>query len=167
MFPLISLFFIPLAASVIMLCCRMVSTKFLKYLAIAFSLIPLAILLFWHTALLQSEIHYAWLPPLSINFHLKVDTLSLIFLYLTAFILPVSLFAVRSASLQSPHLFFALVLFLEALLIGFFTTRDLAVFTVFWEAMLLPLYFIIAIWGGENRRKASLKFLIYMIAGSV
>jgi NADH-quinone oxidoreductase subunit M len=167
MFPLISLFLIPLVASAAMLGCRMTSTKVLKYLATALSLFPLAILLFWHTALIQSEVNYAWMPSLSIYFHLKVDTLSLIFLYLTAIILPVSLLAVRSASLQSPNLFFALVLFLEALLIIFFTTRDLAVFTIFWEAMLLPLYFIIAIWGGESRRKASLKFLIYMIAGSV
>ncbi len=63
--------------------------------------------------------------------------------------------------------FTGLFSFLEGLLIGFFTARDLAVFTVFWEAMLLPLYFIINLWGGPLRQKASLKFLIYMIAGSV
>jgi NADH-quinone oxidoreductase subunit M len=59
-----------------------------------------------------------------------------------------------------------MVLLLQGLLIGFFTARDLAVFTFFWEAMLIPLYFIISLWGGPLRRLAALKFLIYMIAGS-
>jgi NADH-quinone oxidoreductase subunit M len=63
-------------------------------------------------------------------------------------------------------LFYGLVLFLQALLIGFFTARDLVLFTLLYEAMLIPVYIIIVQWGGDHRQMAGLKFLIYMIAGS-
>ncbi len=102
----------------------------------------------------------------SIQFHLSIDALSLLFLYLTAIIVPVSFLAVNTDEMPYPNTFYGLVFLLEGLLIGFFTARDLAVFTIFWESMLLPLYFIINLWGGDGRQKAALKFLIYMIAGS-
>lgn len=141
--------------------------KVQKTVAILLSLLPLSLLIYGHSQLLGTSIHYPWFPAISIDFHLSVDELSLLFLYLTSIIVPFSFLAVRSDSLNYPHTFYALVLFLQALLIGFFTARDIALFTIFWEAMLIPLYFIINLWGGENRQKASLKFLIYMIAGSV
>ena len=95
-----------------------------------------------------------------------MDELALVFLYLTAFIVPISLFAITQEQRHFSSLFYGLVLMLEGLLIGFFTAQDLALFVIFWEAMLLPLYFIINIWGGRARKMAALKFLIYMIAGS-
>ena len=66
----------------------------------------------------------------------------------------------------SPNTFYGLILFLQGLQIGFFTARDLVVFTIFWEGMLIPLYFIIAFWGGLKGKLAAMKFLIYMLAGS-
>ncbi len=163
---LIQLFSIPFISAFIAFIIPFSSRKILKTVAVILSFIPLAFLLVHHAQWIGSTIDYAWLPPLSINFHLSVDALSLLFLYLTALIAPVSLLAVRSSELVHPHTFYGLVLLLQGLLIGFFTARDLAVFTFFWEAMLLPLYFIINIWGGPQRQTASLKFLIYMIAGS-
>jgi NADH-quinone oxidoreductase subunit M len=130
------------------------------------SLLPLAILLSTHKYLIGSSIDYDWIPALSIRLHLSIDALSLLFLYLTAIVIPISLLAVKTTDLIHSPLFFALILFLQGLLIGFFTTRDLAVFTLFWEAMLIPLYFIISLWGGLNRYAASLKFILYMITGS-
>lgn len=137
-----------------------------KPFAFAMSLLPLGLLLYGHQEWIGMKIEAPWLPQLSIEFFLTVDALSLLFLYLTALIIPFSILAVRSDALPFPNIFYGLVLLLQGLLITFFTARDLAVFTIFWEAMLLPLYFIINIWGGPQRQAASLKFLIYMIAGS-
>lgn len=138
-----------------------------KSIATLLSLVPLALLLYVQQAWIGAEFNYLWWPALSIHFHLAVDGLSLVFLYLTAVIVPIAILAFPSTETRQPGLFYSLVLALELLLIGFFTARDLALFTFFWEAMLLPLYFIISLWGGSQRQTAAMKFLIYMIAGSV
>lgn len=156
------LFVTPFISAILLLLLAPIFQKGLKTLAILLSLLPL-ILLLSNSNWIGSHIDYDWLPALSIRFNLTVDSLSYLFLYLTAAIVPISLFAVTN---QNSNLLFVLVLFLQGLLIGFFTAHDLAVFTLFWEAMLLPLYFIITLWGGLQRRTAALKFLIYMIAGS-
>lgn len=160
------LFLAPLLASIVVLCAPFPGRN-LKRFAFLLSLIPLVFLIYGGTSWLGSTVSYPWLPVLSINFHLTVDSLSLVFLYLTAIIIPISILAVRSGDLFFPNFFYGLVLLLESLLVGFFTAKDLVVFTIFWEAMLLPLYFIITLWGEKHRQAAGLKFLIYMIAGSV
>jgi NADH-quinone oxidoreductase subunit M len=161
------LFILSLASCWVPLLLARADVSLQKTVAILLSLIPLSMMIYGHSELLGSSINYPWFTAIPINFHLSVDELSLLFLYLTGVIVPISLCAVRVDTINYPHTFYALVLFLQALLIGFFTARDVALFAVFWEAMLIPLYFIINIWGSENRQKASLKFLIYMIAGSV
>lgn len=134
-----------------------------RSIAFLLSLIPLALLLWFHNSLLGTIINLNWLPSFGVNFHLGVDALSLLFLYLTAVIVPVSILSMK----QQPSAFYGLILALQWLMIGFFTARDLFLFTLFWEAVLLPLYFIIGYWGGVRRKNASLKFLLYMIGGSV
>jgi len=133
----------------------------MKFIAFALSLIPLAFLLAFNTQLIGAEVNLPWFPAVGIQFHLAIDAISLVFLFLTAIIIPIVILVTSSTTL-----FYLLILLLEVLLFGFFTARDLAVFTIFWEAMLLPLYFIISLWGGAFRYSAALKFLIYMIAGS-
>jgi len=157
---------VPFIASIVALVFPAVSGKFFKRFAFVLSLIPLAILLYNHAHLIGMHVNYAWIPQLSIEFFLKIDALSLVFLYLTAVIIPVSILSVNCSKQTSPNLFYALIFLLQGLLIGFFAARDLALFVIFWEAMLLPLYFIISFWGGEHRQNAALKFLVYMIAGS-
>jgi len=161
------LFIIPFLSSFLAFVFPPISGKHKKYLATALSFLPLLILLiFGFNNWIGDRVEYAWLPPLSIEFYLKVDSLSLLFLYLTAIIVPITLLAVRSDDLPFPNTFYGFVLLLQGLLIGFFTARDLVVFAIFWEAMLFPVYFIITLWGKDHRRTAALKFLIYMIAGS-
>lgn len=161
------LFVVPFICSAFLLILPTLSGRNLKRLAVGMSLLPLIILIYGHTSWIGSKVEYIWIPVLSIEFHLSIDALSLLFLYLTAVIIPVSLLSVRINALASPHVFYGLILLLEGLLIGFFTARDLVLFTIFWEAMLVPLYFIIVLWGGPKREAAALKFIIYMIAGSV
>ena len=164
--PLSWLFITPFILSIIAFFFPVGSGHFQKRIAFFLSLIPLALLAINHQGWIGSSLSYPWLAQLGVNFHLSIDPLSLLFLYLTAILVPISILAVNTEELTTPHIFFGLVLLLEGLLIGFFTARDLVVFTVFYESMLLPLYFIINIWGGPHRQSASLKFLVYMFTGS-
>lgn len=161
------LFLIPLLTSAAMFLFPALSPKSLKRTALLFSFLPL--LLFagaGYQNWIGKEVRFMWLTPLNIEFYLSIDSLSLLFLLLTLIIIPISLLALRTKNISHPKTFYGFILLLQALLIGFFTARDLALFTIFWEAMLFPLYFIISIWGGDARRGAALKFLLYMIAGS-
>lgn len=160
------LFVIPFAASLISFLAPSFSKVHLKLRVFALSLIPLFLLIYGNTEWVNASFDEAWLPALNIHFYLKIDSLSLLFLYLTAFIVPVSILAVNVREVTTPHIFYGLVLLLQGLLFGFFMARDLVVFTIFWEGMLLPLYFLITLWGGSKRQEAALKFLVYMIAGS-
>lgn len=163
---LMLLFIVPFIAALVAFSLSFVSSRNLKILSFVMSLAPLFLLIAEHSHWVGSQVEHVWLPALSIEFYLRVDSLSLVFLYLTAIVVPISILAVRSHNLVLPNVFFGLILLLEGLLIGFFTARDLAIFVLFFEAMLLPLYFIINLWGGPQRQTASLEFLIYMIAGS-
>jgi len=161
------LFFFPLVAAVLMLVPSPLPDKGLKRQAVLLSLVPLLILISFRTDILGASFQRAWFPALGIQFYLTVDSLSLLFLFLTAIIIPISLFSVNRVELTSPRFFYCLVFLLQSFLIGFFCAQDLVVFTLFWEAMLLPIYFIIGIWGKGAARQTALKFLIYMLAGSV
>lgn len=161
------LFWVPLAASAMLFILPVHEKRTLKFLAAFFSLIPLLMLLAKPGSWIGSNGSVDWFPALSIQFALGIDSLSLIFVYLTAFLIPIAILAVDSQKLTHPHAFLGLILLLQGLLIGFFTSLDLLFFTVFWESMLLPLYFIISLWGGAQRRTAALKFILYMFAGSV
>jgi len=164
---LFTLFIVPLIASIIAFISSSLPRRATRYFAIAASLIPLIMLVAYGPGQwLNQTIQIPWLSPLAIDFHLKVDSLSLAFLYLTAIIIPISLLAARKEELYSPNIFYAFVLLLQCLLIGFFTAQNLILFVVFWESMLFPLYFIMILWGKSKRREAALQFLVYMIAGS-
>ncbi len=143
-----------------------ISSHAFRWMALLCSLLPLLVLIMNHDQAVGAELNYPWFSAVPIAFHAKVDALSLLFLYLTALIVFFSICSVDDKVLAAPKFFYFLVFLLEGLLFLFFTMRDLVFFTIFWEAMLLPLYFLINVWGGHKREAASLKFLIYMIAGS-
>ncbi len=163
--PLLLLFFAPLIAAFFLFAMVKVSSKWTKAFAAICSMVPLFILILT-PKLLGRSYDVLWFKPLSIHFNLSIDSLTLIFLYLTALITPIAIITGPIKNLSHPNIFYGFILFLQALLIGFFSTKDLALFTIFWEAMLIPLYFIINIWGGKNRQFAAMQFLLYMIAGS-
>ncbi|MDP1879811.1 MAG: NADH-quinone oxidoreductase subunit M [Parachlamydiaceae bacterium] len=162
---LIWLFLIPILASIIALLSGFFTKSFQKYSAICMSLIPLLMLLYGRLDWIGTEIKYEWLPNVVVEFYLAIDSTSLLFLFLVSVVVPITLFSVPAHSLSYSNVFFGLVLLLQGLLNGFFTARDLALFTFFWEAMLIPLYFIIILWGDSEKRRVALKFIVYMIAG--
>lgn len=157
---------IPFIASLMTFVLPISGTKSVKRFAFLCSLLPLFLLIGENTKLLGEDVSVPWLSALSIHFHLHIDSLSYVFLFLTNVIIPISILA-EGVVVLSPSLFYGLILLLQAFLNGFFTIQDLALFTFFWEAMLVPLYFIIAMWGGKEKQKASYTFILYMIAGSV
>ena len=121
------------------------------------------------TAGFQLEVDKLWIAPLGIRFHLGVDGISLWLVLLTTFLMPVTLLAPQAIGTRNVRVreFVVAMLVLEACMIGAFVALDLFVFYVFWELMLIPMYFIIGIWGGDRRLYASIKFVIYTLVGSL
>jgi NADH-quinone oxidoreductase subunit M len=110
---------------------------------------------------------YRWIPAFGIDYFVGVDGISLFLIVLTGFLTPLALLS----SWQSIHTrvkaFAMFMLVLEAAMIGVFLALDLFLFYVFWDAMLIPMYFLIGIWGYDNRVYAAIKFMLYTMAGSV
>jgi NADH-quinone oxidoreductase subunit M len=121
------------------------------------------------TAGFQLEVDKLWIAPLGIRFHLGVDGISLWLVLLTTFLVPVTLLSPQAIGTRNVRVreFVVAMLVLEAGMIGAFVALDLFVFYVFWELMLIPMYFIIGIWGGDRRLYASIKFVIYTLVGSL
>jgi NADH-quinone oxidoreductase subunit M len=108
-----------------------------------------------------------WIERFGIHYHVALDGISLWLVILTAFIVPIAGYAsFGSVTTRIKDWCFALLL-LEAAMIGAFVALDLFLFYVFWEMMLIPMYVMIGVWGGTNRIKASLKFFLYTMTGSM
>ena len=119
------------------------------------------------TAELQFVEHKAWLPSLGIAYHLGVDGISVLFVLLSTLITPLAISASWSAIKTHVRDYMAAFLLLETFMIGTFVAQDLFLFYLFFEAVLIPMFLIIGIWGGENRVYASFKFFLYTLLGSV
>jgi len=117
----------------------------------------------------QLEVDKVWIESLGIHFHVGIDGISLWLVLLTTFLMPVTLLAPQAIGTRNIRVrdFTVAMLVLEAGMIGAFVALDLFVFYVFWELMLIPMYFIIGIWGGDRRLYASIKFVIYTLVGSL
>ncbi len=114
---------------------------------------------------LQFEERLAWLPGLGASYHLAVDGLSMPFVLLSALL--TLLVVVFARPEKRPREYFLLFLLLEAGTIGLFSALDLLLFYVFWEVSLVPMYFIIGVWGKERRVEAALKFFLYTRVGGL
>lgn len=110
--------------------------------------------------------HHAWNTRMGTSFSLGVDGFSYPMVMLTTLLVWVAILASRSIN-HHPKGYYLLMLVLEAAIIGVFMARDWALFYVFWEATLIPLFFLIDRWGGINRQSASLNFVLYTMGGSV
>ncbi|MFQ5848155.1 MAG: NADH-quinone oxidoreductase subunit M [Candidatus Methylomirabilales bacterium] len=108
----------------------------------------------------------AWIPSLGIRYKLGIDGISLFLVLLTTFLTPIAILA-SSGALRRIKEYMLAMLLLETGMVGVFVALDLVLFYVFWEATLLPMYFIIGIWGGPRRIYATMKFVLYTMAGSL
>ena len=120
------------------------------------------------SAALQFVESYEWIPSLGIKYIVGVDGLSLLLVVLTTFLLPLVLLSQWGHTEgESPKSFLALLMALQSGMIGALVAMDLVFFYVFWEAMLIPMYFIIGVWGGKRRIYAATKFVLYTVLGSL
>ena len=113
-------------------------------------------------------VEYArWMPNLGAGYHIGIDGISLLLVLLTTLITPVALASAWSSIDDRVKEFVVTLLILETGMVGVFVSLDLFLFYVFWEAMLIPMYFIIGVWGGGRRIYAAVKFVLYTMVGSV
>ena len=110
---------------------------------------------------------FEWIENLHISYIVGVDGLSLLLVLLTTFLTPLTLISSWSSIQKKVKEFTFFMLMLEVGMLGVFVSLDLFLFYIFWEAMLIPMYFIIGIWGGDNRIYASVKFFLYTFFGSL
>ena len=119
------------------------------------------------TAQMQFVERLPWIGRFSAEYYLGIDGISLPLILLTTFLMPLVVLAGWSTIKVRPAQYFAAFLILEGLMIGVFAALDALLFYVFWEAMLVPMFIIIGVWGGERRIYATVKFFLYTFLGSV
>src|SRR5947207_1193763 len=157
-----------LAALVVMVA----PARWAKHVALAASLVEFAISapLWWTFAPaggFQFILDASWIPSWGIRYTVGVDGISLFMVLLTTFLVPLSVLGSYAYITTRERGFYALMLVLTTGMIGVFVALDLFLFYVMWEVMLIPMYFIIGVWGGERRLYAAIKFFIYTFFGSL
>jgi NADH-quinone oxidoreductase subunit M len=110
---------------------------------------------------------HAWIPAFGITYAVGVDGISLLLVVLTGFLTPLALLSAWESVHDRTRSFCMFLLLLESAMIGVFVSLDLFLFYVFWDAMLVPMYFLIGVWGYERRIYAAVKFILFTMAGSV
>jgi NADH-quinone oxidoreductase subunit M len=164
--------FVPILGMLIIAIVPNRGEKSARWIALITSLIMLGLsVLLWLNfnsaqGAMQFEEMYRWIPGVNIFYHLGVDGISLPFVFLTSLLMVVSILVSWNITLK-PKVFFALLLLLGTGMIGVFVSLDFILFYIFWELVLLPMYFLISIWGSSNRMYAATKFFIYTLFGSV
>jgi NADH-quinone oxidoreductase subunit M len=127
--------------------------------------------LWWHFDLTTSEFQfvekYVWFKELGIHYHLGIDGISLFMILLTTFLLPICVLASWTSITNRVREYMIAFLLLETFVIGVFSALDLVLFYLFFEGMLIPMFLIIGIWGGDRRVYAAFKFFLYTLLGSV
>jgi len=163
----------PILGSLILLFIRKEQENLIQWFGLAVSLAAFIISLIMFANFDQSNgdfqfvEKYLWIDGLNVSYHIGVDGISVLLILLTTFLTPLTLISTWGTIKKNIKLFTFFMLFLEAGMLGVFVSLDLFLFYIFWEAMLIPMYFIIGVWGGENRIYASIKFFIYTMFGSL
>src|SRR6185369_856961 len=107
----------------------------------------------------------SWIPSLGVSYHFGIDGISLILILLTTLVGLIAIYSSYSAISDRQKEYYVLLLLLQTFMIGTFCCLDLFLFYVFWEVMLVPMYFLIGVWGGQRRLYAAIKFFLYTLAG--
>ncbi|MBA4416570.1 MAG: NADH-quinone oxidoreductase subunit M [Syntrophus sp. (in: bacteria)] len=171
-FPILSTtIFLPLAGACLLL--FMKSEKSMKVTALITGIITFlcSLLLYTNfktdTHLFQFGELLPWIPSFNINYTLGIDGITIFLILLTTLLTPLCVLSSWSAIQNRVKEFMFCILMMEAAMIGVFSALDFILFYVFWEAMLIPMYLLIAVWGGPRKDYASIKFFIYTLFGSV
>ncbi|MCX5810294.1 MAG: NADH-quinone oxidoreductase subunit M [Proteobacteria bacterium] len=171
-FPILSTtIFLPLIGAILIL--LMGNEKVIKITALATGIITFLVSLFLYanfnpeTHLFQFGEFIPWIPIYNINYILGVDGITIFLILLTTLFTPICVLCSWTAIKERVKEFMFCMLLMETAMIGVFCSLDFILFYIFWEAMLIPMYLLIAVWGGPKKDYASIKFFIYTLFGSV
>ncbi len=171
--PILSiLIFLPLTGAILFIFIPKEKINLLKYLAVAVTVLTFlfALLLYFNfdgsTADAQFVETAKWIGY-GINYHVGIDGISLLLVILTAFLFPIAIISSWTSIKDNLKEYLIFMLILETGIIGVFLSLNLFLFYVFWEAMLIPMYFLIGIWGGKRKIYATVKFVLFTMFGSL
>ena len=116
---------------------------------------------------LQFATRVHWIAAWGVDYYVGLDGMNLLLVLLTAFLGPLVVAGAFTAIKKDVKLFYAMVLLIQFAMMGTFLAQDLFLFYVFWEAMMIPMFLIIGVWGGERRVYATFKFVLYTAFGSI
>lgn len=164
--------FFPLLGAVAILFVPASSEKLIKTIAAVVTAVPLLLTISLlkgydgSTAALQFQEQIDWIPSINVQYFLGIDGISVLMVLLTALLSFLGVFASWSVKKMTKG-YFLMYLLLHVGMMGVFCAMDFFLFYVFWEIMLLPMYFLVGIWGGEKKEYAAIKFFLYTLFGSV
>jgi NADH-quinone oxidoreductase subunit M len=166
------LILLPLAGGIILMAASRKASSTVRVAALVIAVLELALTLgvvsrFETGALLQMQEKMSWIPRFGIEYHLGLDGINLLLVILIPIFILLAMLMTHSSQKHYPGSFYALLLLFQAGLIGTVLSMNLFLFYVFWEMMLIPMFFLIGLWGGAARKGAVLKFVIYTMAGSL
>ena len=167
------LLLIPVIGSFLLLFLKAEKENIIRYLGLIISLVVFIVSLVIYFSFDSTNpdfqfIHkFKWIDNLNIHYHVGIDGMSLLLVLLTTFLTPLTLISSWAGIRTKVKEFTVFMLLLELGMLGVFVSLDLFLFYIFWEAMLIPMYFIIGIWGGKEKIYAAVKFFIYTMAGSL
>lgn len=172
--PLLSIvLFVPLLGAILLVAWRKASHETQRAVALCVSVLDfifsVPLFLFFNAS--SPEVQFAervpWIRSIGADYFIGVDGLSLLLVLLTTFLTPLCVLISWNDIKIKTKQFYALLLMLETGILGVFVSLDLLLFYLFWEAMLVPMYFLIGVWGGPRRIYAAIKFFLYTVAGSL
>lgn len=165
--------FLPAIGALLLLFLREEMKQAIKVIALTTSIITflVSLYLFFNfqagTATMQFVANQPWIRSLGVSYHVGIDGISLFLILLTTLLTAISILSAWNAVADRLKGFMVSLLILETGMIGVFVSLDLFLFYVFWEVMLIPMYFLIGIWGGINRIYAAIKFVLFTMFGSL
>jgi len=164
------LLILPMAGAAL---CLIVQEEKSRYVAMLTSVVAFAISLplFWTfrsgTAAIQNYVSVPWIEAWGIGYTIGIDGISILMVLLTTFVTPLAILASFTYIQRHQRAYYAMLLLLLAAMIGVFVSLDMFLFFLFWEIMLIPMYFIIGVWGGKRRVYAAVKFFLFTAIGSL
>ncbi|MTJ31942.1 NAD(P)H-quinone oxidoreductase subunit 4 [Aphanizomenon sp. UHCC 0183] len=168
-----AIIFLPLVAALAIPLIPDKEGKTVRWYGLGVALLDFVLMIFalwqnydFQSSALQMTESYPWIPQIGFNWSLGIDGLSMPLILLTGFINTLAVFAAWKVT-NKPRLFYALMLIMYSAQLGVFLAQDLLMFFLMWEIELVPVYLLISIWGGTNRRYAATKFIIYTAAASI
>jgi NADH-quinone oxidoreductase subunit M len=168
---LTTIIFLPVLGAVIIAFIPGLSSRLIKWLSVVFTFVPLALSVYLFaifdrsSGAIQFEEKFSWIPAINANYHLGVDGISLPLVILMALLGFLVVLISWKIDLR-PREYFAWLLLLETSILGVFCSLDLLLFFLFWEIEVIPMYFLISIWGTGRKEYSAIKYVIYTLFGS-